>query len=43
MGSSDIIKGYEVGQGEYLQLDPEELEAIAIAPDARKPSVGKAR
>jgi DNA end-binding protein Ku len=28
--SSDIIKGYEVGKGEYLQLDPEELEAIAI-------------
>jgi DNA end-binding protein Ku len=28
--SSDIIKGYEVGKGEYLELDPEELEAIAI-------------
>ena len=28
--SSDIIKGYEVGKGEYLQLEPEELEAIAI-------------
>jgi DNA end-binding protein Ku len=28
--SADIIKGYEVGKGEYLQLDPEELEAIAI-------------
>src|SRR4051812_9176268 len=28
--SSDIIKGYEVSKGEYLQLDPEELEAIAI-------------
>ena len=28
--SSDIIKGYQVGKGEYLQLDPEELEAIAI-------------
>jgi DNA end-binding protein Ku len=26
--SSDIIKGYEVGKGEYLQLDPEELEAM---------------
>jgi DNA end-binding protein Ku len=28
--SSDIIKGYEVGKGQYLQLEPEELEAIAI-------------
>jgi DNA end-binding protein Ku len=28
--SSDIIKGYEVGKGEYLECDPEELEAIAI-------------
>ena len=26
----DIIKGYQVGKGEYLQLEPEELEAIAI-------------
>jgi DNA end-binding protein Ku len=28
--SSDIIKGYQVGKGEYLQLEPEELDAIAI-------------
>src|SRR5258707_10233590 len=28
--SADIIKGYEVGKGQYLQLVPEELEAIAI-------------
>jgi Ku70/Ku80 beta-barrel domain/ABC transporter substrate binding protein len=28
--STDIIKGYQVGKGEYLDLDPEELEAIAI-------------
>jgi DNA end-binding protein Ku len=28
--ASDIIKGYQVGKGEYLQLEPEELEAIAI-------------
>ena len=28
--SADIIKGYEVGKGQYLQLEPEELEAIAI-------------
>jgi DNA end-binding protein Ku len=28
--SSEIIKGYEVGKGEYLEVEPEELEAIAI-------------
>ena len=28
--TEDIIKGYEVGKGEYLGLDPEELEAVAI-------------
>lgn len=28
--TSDIIKGYEVGKGEYLELNPEELEAVAI-------------
>ena len=28
--SADIIKGYEVGKGEYLEIEPEELEAIAI-------------
>src|SRR5271165_5098041 len=28
--SSDIIKGYEVGKGQYLELKPEELEAISI-------------
>src|SRR5213080_5038756 len=28
--SSDIVKGYEVGKGQYLELDPEELEAVAI-------------
>src|SRR5215475_1509488 len=30
VGSSDIIKGYEVGKGQYLEIAPEELEAIAI-------------
>jgi DNA end-binding protein Ku len=30
IASDEIIKGYEVGKGEYLELDPEELEAIAI-------------
>src|SRR5256884_949176 len=28
--SADIVKGYEVGKGEYIEIDPEELEAIAI-------------
>jgi DNA end-binding protein Ku len=28
--SADIIKGYEVGKGEYIELDPDELEAVAI-------------
>jgi DNA end-binding protein Ku len=28
--SADIIKGYRVGKGEYLEIEPEELEAIAI-------------
>src|SRR5271165_5401003 len=28
--STDIIKGYEVGKGDYIELAPEELEAVAI-------------
>ena len=28
--SGDIIKGYEVSKGEYIELEPEELEAVAI-------------
>jgi DNA end-binding protein Ku len=28
--SADIIKGFEVGKGDYIELDPEELEAVAI-------------
>jgi DNA end-binding protein Ku len=28
--SADIIKGYQVGKGEYLEIEPGELEAIAI-------------
>jgi DNA end-binding protein Ku len=28
--SSDIIKGYEVGKGQYLEVNPEELEAVAL-------------
>jgi DNA end-binding protein Ku len=28
--SSKIVKGYEVGKGEYIEIEPEELEAIAI-------------
>jgi Ku protein len=26
--ASDIIKGYQVGKGEYLQLEPEELKRL---------------
>jgi DNA end-binding protein Ku len=28
--NDNIIKGYEVAKGEYIELDPEELEAVAI-------------
>src|SRR6201981_1796441 len=28
--SADITKGYEVGKGQYIEINPEELEAIAI-------------
>lgn len=28
--SADIVKGYQVGKGDYLVLDPEELEAITL-------------
>src|SRR6478752_6105544 len=28
--SSDIIKGYEVGKSQYIEIEPEELEAVAI-------------
>ncbi len=28
--SDKIIKGYEVAKGEYIEIDPEELEAVAI-------------
>jgi DNA end-binding protein Ku len=28
--SDKIVKGYEVGKGEYIELDPDELEAVAI-------------
>jgi DNA end-binding protein Ku len=28
--SSEIIKGYEIGKGQYIEIEPEELEAIAI-------------
>jgi DNA end-binding protein Ku len=28
--AEDIIKGYEVAKGQYVEVDPEELEAIAI-------------
>ena len=28
--AGDIVKGYEVSKGEYIELEPEELEAIAL-------------
>jgi DNA end-binding protein Ku len=28
--ADDIIKGYELSKGEYIELDPEELEAVAL-------------
>jgi len=28
--NADIVKGYEVDKGEYIELEPEELEAVAI-------------
>jgi DNA end-binding protein Ku len=28
--SSEIVKGYEVGKGQYIEIEPDELEAIAI-------------
>jgi DNA end-binding protein Ku len=28
--TSDIVKGYEVGKGEYIELEPAELEAVAV-------------
>jgi DNA end-binding protein Ku len=29
--NADIVKGYELAKGEYIELDPEELDAVAIA------------
>jgi DNA end-binding protein Ku len=34
--SSDIVKGYEVGKGQYIEIEPEELEAIAIESISRR-------
>jgi DNA end-binding protein Ku len=28
--SDKIVKGYEVGKGEYIEVDPDELEAVAM-------------
>jgi DNA end-binding protein Ku len=30
VANDEIIKGYEVSKGQYLELEPEELEAVAI-------------
>jgi DNA end-binding protein Ku len=28
--NADIVKGYELAKGEYIELDPEEIEAVAL-------------
>jgi DNA end-binding protein Ku len=28
--SADIVKGYEIAKGEYIEVEPDELEAVAI-------------
>src|SRR5438105_8049996 len=28
--AQDIVKGYEVGKGDFLEIEPEELEAVAL-------------
>lgn len=28
--NADIVKGYEVAKGEYIELDPDEIDAVAI-------------
>ncbi len=28
--NSDIVKGYEIAKGEYIEVEPDELEAVAI-------------
>ena len=28
--NADIVKGYEIAKGEYIQVEPDELEAVAI-------------
>ena len=30
VANADIIKGYELAKGEYIELEPDELEAVAI-------------
>jgi DNA end-binding protein Ku len=30
VADDDLVKGYEVGKGDYIELKPEELEAVAI-------------
>jgi DNA end-binding protein Ku len=31
VGKSDIVKGYEYSKGEYIQIDPKEIEQLRIA------------
>jgi len=30
VAAEDIVKGYQVGKGEYIEVEPEELEAVAL-------------
>jgi DNA end-binding protein Ku len=30
VNNSEIVKGYEIAKGEYIELEPEELDAVAI-------------
>ena len=41
--SSHIIKGYEVAKGEYIELEPEELEAVAVDSNASSRSMSSYR
>jgi Ku protein len=41
--SSQIIKGYEVAKGEYIELEPGELEAVAKSASSRLMSSSRRR
>jgi non-homologous end joining protein Ku len=41
--SEDIIKGYEVAKGEYVELDPEELEGLRLRASAQSTSMSSSK